>query len=49
MDALQIEGRLAKLEERSRHSATKADLIIAAIIQATLAAIIAAVVTGSMP
>ena len=48
MDALQTEGRLAKLEERSRHSATKADLILAAIIQATLAAIIAAVVTRIM-
>ena len=48
MDALQTEGRLARLEERSRHSATKADLILAAIIQATLSAIIAAVVTRIM-
>lgn len=48
MNALQTEARLAKLEERSRHAATKADLILAAIIQATLAAIIAAVVTRIM-
>lgn len=48
MDALQPESRLSKLLERSRHSATKADLIVAAIFQATLAAFIAAVVTRLM-
>lgn len=48
MDALQAGRRLSRLEERSRHAATKADLILAAIIQATLAAIIAAVVTRIM-
>ncbi|MCY4527203.1 MAG: hypothetical protein OXB89_11430 [Anaerolineaceae bacterium] len=31
-------------QQRSRHAATKADLILAAVIQATLSAIIAAVV-----
>jgi len=48
MDALQTESRLSKLEERYKHAATKADLILAAIIQATLSAIIAAVVTRIM-
>ncbi|MCY3947404.1 MAG: hypothetical protein OXF44_14095 [Anaerolineaceae bacterium] len=48
MDALQSERRLSRLEERFGHAATKADLIVAAIIQATLSAIIAAVVTRIM-
>ena len=48
MDALQTESRLSKLLERSRQLATKSDLIVAAIIQAALAAFIAAMVTRLM-